>query len=869
MRLSFVVLLVVAACGAVLKPPEPNRRLDVHMSGELFDSDRGYRFAALPQEHANVVRLDVRYPVGSADDPPGKEGLAHLVEHLLFEVQFNRGETKTSVAAELGRLAIGWNAYTTPEYTTYVVTAPPAELDELLRLEVDRVSVGCAGLTPEIVAREREVVLIELRQRQGASGAALERQIVEAVYPANHPYRRVDSVETVSKLELADVCAFLAGPYLHGPAMVIASGAVDGPSLKTAAAKHFGRLRKRLPATREPPVPPTPQPGLTRIKADVDEPTLVALWPLPDASTPAYRFLSMTWPMIPSRMNGFGFVYEWGHGASWDTLGGPRAPVLAVQMKLSSASSLDDAKDALGKSVAYAIRSLGPERDSADWVASWEGQAESLLARWDSLGARNEMFGDFLQFETGTNFLPARIAELANTLPGSAKNLAKEWLAPSRARLLLIEPSGTSGALPQLTYHGGAEAHATQVDGTLADHPLPAPAPVMGLAAERYQLDNGLSVVLWPHGDAALVHGRLVVDSGTGHDPVGREGTASLVGADDVEADSLVFGTRDLATRVDSLVRSLTWELRLPGYGLTDEQKQFLRGQLRQQRTEERMHYATEVLGWLYGKTHPYARGSLSEASLDHISHDTVTSWARGHIVARNATLVIAGKFDPELVKKHIAYDADQVKAGSDSPALDATPAPRRASVHGVTTKAMATVELHAYFVAGRGLDADYPLRLVLEQVLDDRLASLRDKQAVTYGFAASYDPRVAGGMWTIGGEADAARAGEAATALLQILDEMRRDPESYRAAFVLARQRVLERLLVQTTSSAAVVERLVLLARFHAPDDYFNHVAQDVAKLTLSRMASFVATELDAQGQVFGAFGNQHPVEAAIATAR
>lgn len=62
---------------------------------------------------------------GSMDDPPGKEGLAHLVEHMLFDVEIPRGDKKTSISAELGRIALWWNAYTDKDHTTYQVLASP------------------------------------------------------------------------------------------------------------------------------------------------------------------------------------------------------------------------------------------------------------------------------------------------------------------------------------------------------------------------------------------------------------------------------------------------------------------------------------------------------------------------------------------------------------------------------------------------------------------------------------------------------------------------------------------------------------------------------------------------------------------------
>jgi zinc protease len=135
-RRSLVLgVAMVAACGAVLKPPAPDRRLNIQQSGSVFESSNGYRFAVLPQPESRVVRLDVRYPVGSADDPKGKEGLAHLVEHLLFDVEYSRGGTKTSVSAELGRLAISSNAETHADYTVYQTLFSSENLEDVIALE--------------------------------------------------------------------------------------------------------------------------------------------------------------------------------------------------------------------------------------------------------------------------------------------------------------------------------------------------------------------------------------------------------------------------------------------------------------------------------------------------------------------------------------------------------------------------------------------------------------------------------------------------------------------------------------------------------------------------------------------------------------
>ena len=871
-RSFFVSAVVLLGCGTVLKPPAPPSRLDVKMEGALFESGNGYRFATLPDADAKVIRIDFRYPVGSADDPPGKEGLAHLVEHLLFEVEVPRNGAKTSIGAELGRVALATNAFTYADTTIYVSLAAPSALDEIVRLEVDRLAVGCAGLTPEIFAREREVVLNELRQTQGTSGAAIQRVMMEAIYPSGHAYRRVDSVDTVAKLELEDVCEFLATAYQRGKAMLVVSGAVDGPALQAAAGRHFGRLKNRDVSAKPTPPPVRLDPGTVKLRADIDEPVLIATWALPPRATRDYRLLSMAWRYIPSRLEAFAFTYGWGHSGDWWIMGGAHAPVLAVVITLKSTGEAGEAISSAKKAAEFAERMMyrdGDDRESIRWRAQWQGQAESLLASWESLGSRNQLFGDFLQYDADEGFLIGRIDELTKATPREASDLADQWLAPGRARFLVIEPSGSPAVARGRSFTGGAEAHATRVDPALADQPLPAPATSLTANTIRYEVGNGISVVLWPHGKAPLVHGRLVVDSGTAHDPRASEGVTMLVGADDVAADSLVFHGRSLATRVDELVRSLAVELRYPGYELSDEDKAYMRGILRNRRAKERQAYQRDMGAALYGEDHPYARPSLNEDSLDKIHHDKVMGWARDHIVPRNAVLIIAGQFDADLVKRHIAYNADTVSSGSDSNDTHPDPRPRRRFITGVEEKPSPTVAIDVRFVGGKGMDRDHAKRLILEAVLSGVLSDLRGKRALTYGFQVAYSPRRAGGLWQLHGEVDAARAAEGATAIMTLLAQVRSDPESYRSAFVLARRKVLENLLMTAGDSGAIADRLTLLARFDLPDDFFDRIAEDVAATTLKDFHKFVGNELDGTGQVFGAFGNADAVDAAIGAAK
>lgn len=868
---SLVVAVAVLGCGAVLKPPAPDRRLNVQQTGSVFEASNGYRFAVLPEPQSSIVRLDVRYPVGSAHDPKGKQGLAHLVEHLLFDVEYARGGTRTSIGAELGKVALSWNAETHPDYTSYQTLLAPEQLEEVLELEVNRLAIGCAGLTPEIFAREREVVMNELRQRQGASGAQMQRVIRDALYPEDHPYRPVDSVETVAALALKDVCDFLATHYQRGKAVVVLSGDVDERAVQRAASKQFVRLRKRNVVAIPPPPQVNPKPGTVRVRADIDEPAaFIAIWSLPPMATSDYRLLSLGWPSIAWRLEQFAYMYKWGHSSFAQVLGGAHAPMLAVGIYLRSADDVEEARSSLEKSVRGAFEAFGHNREDDRWRARFYAGAEALLSRWESLGGRNTMLGDSLMLEQTPGFLVGRIAELQRSSPSEMRRLAREWLGAQHARYLVIEPSGTLAMSSGSTYGGGAGEHATVVDATLADTPLEVPQYRPRLRTERYALENGLQVVLWPHGSTPISRGRLVVDSGTGHEPLNKEGIASLIGASDVDLDSLSFESRELSIFVDNLIVELGLELRNPGLPLDDDQKDFIKARLRNKQSAERATYETSLRAAVYGESHPYARPQMTEASVGRLHHDLVRDWARDHVVAKNSTLIITGKFDPALIKRHIAYNVDQVSAGSDSADIEVSTAsaiPRY--VVGVAGKPSPTVELDVSFLSRPGVDKDYAKRLVLELVLDGELSKLRGERALTYGFYASWSPRKGGGEWRVSGEADASRAAEAATALLEILAAMRADPEAYRGSFVLARQKVVERLLLAANDSASVSEQLALLARFDLEDAFLERLPDEVGRVTLADFHAFLVREIPASRQVFGAFGNEAPAKAAVAAAR
>ncbi len=871
-----VALAVALGAGGCHERNAPGEYFRLATSGSRFESSNGYVFVVLPDPSAHMVRVDVRYPVGSARDPAGKEGVAHLVEHLLFAVEVPRGSGTTSISAELGRLAYYWNAETALDYTHYVAQGAPASLDGLLQLETERTRVGCHGITPAVFEREKEIVADELKQRRGASGSVLARRLFEALYPAGHPYRRADTVDSVRRIQPADVCRFLRDEVPLGKAIVVVSGAITEAQVRESARRHFASMPQRDLAGLRVPSPVPPAPGRVRLRADVDELTLLAAWPLPARSSREYRLLETVVGDIPDELDWFAELYEWGHSPAVAIIGGHYAPQLVVTVAINSPADADEAIEALGKALGSTYRSvyraaISDANDRA-WRRRWLPVAADLVGQYESIGSRAQLSADFVQFDASSAGLVDRVKDLDRADPEDVRAIAERWLDPDRARFVIIEPdsSATERVTSVSSFVAEPEVHRVSVDPAEADRPLDIPPVHLSIDAKRFRTAHGLTVVVWNRRSSPLVRAALVIDSGTAHDPPGQEGVALLQGADEVYDDQLVFSDADFGHATEQVVGRVTFPLHRIWHGvMTEPQRRVLRARLRRVLSTAHVRYEQDLVGALYGPSHPYARPPLTDASLSRIDGDRMSAWQHEHEVLANATLIVAGDVDRDGLDKFVRRLGEHVREGSDTPRVTEPPVTHAGFVVGAAPDREPLAQLDVAFVGGRGIDRQYALRLMLSQILDAKLAALRWEDALSYGFSASYAPRNAGGMWRVSGKVPPARAADAARILRHMLDAMRASPDAYRAEFVLARRKLVEAMAGSAVDSAAVLERLVLIERFGLRANFFDQLLADIARIRIDELHRFLTSELAAERQVFGAYGPRGSAEAAVAAAR
>src|SRR6266436_4805801 len=202
MLLSKLPMLIVALAGALSCVP----RAQAAPTVTDFTLGNGLEVVVIPDHRAPVVTHMIWYKVGAADETPGKSGLAHFLEHLMFKgTEKNPGDAFSRQVAEIGGQE---NAFTASDYTGFFQRVPRNNLKEVMALEADRIT-GLV-LTDDVVRPELNVVLEEQNMRVANSPAARLSQQMDAALYLNHPYGRpvIGWRQEIERLDRDDALAF-------------------------------------------------------------------------------------------------------------------------------------------------------------------------------------------------------------------------------------------------------------------------------------------------------------------------------------------------------------------------------------------------------------------------------------------------------------------------------------------------------------------------------------------------------------------------------------------------------------------------------------------------------------------------------------
>ncbi|MBV8609299.1 MAG: insulinase family protein, partial [Singulisphaera sp.] len=852
----------------------------------------GFKALVLPRSHAPVVVCDLYYPVGSADEPAGKSGLAHLVEHMLFKgtKRFPKGQIDRLAFVAAGQS----NAETSEDSTHYWFAFPSDRWELALTIEADRMQG--AAFDPREVEAERHVI-VEERARDLDSPLGRLDQTHLAVAYLRHPYRNpiLGWPDDLARIGVEDLRNFYQTHYRPDGAVLVVVGDVDPEAALDRIETHFGPLPRGQTERPSPLVDEPRQTGRRDFTLDDSESVARGLlgWHtvarrhrdgpvlhvLSDLLTCGRR--SRLWDALVERQQLATWVETAQEDARW-------AGQFLLQVE--AAPGVEPAR--LERAIAEVIGRIAEDGPTSEELtrsrhrleAAWRWEQEDLsglaaglgqVALWDDWRAWQGEHCAALAVEAddirrvASTYLSESSLTVGWSLPRPVRSMAvllPTEVAPKAPRPVVAPPSPERPIA--LAVHAGCSK--------LAD-----------FRPQRSVLPNGLRLVSERRPGTGIVALELFVDAGLLREArpglgylTGRmleEGTLTRPAGALAEAIEDIGGTLDVgATGASLRVRAEDLPLALelladvalrpafPGEALPWAKRR-IAAELQSDRDDPAFRAELIFRGLVYGD-YPSARDPRGSArEIARLTLDDVREHHRRHFTADNAFLVAVGDFEPRrlnaLVKTHF-----QVWPGRGEPA---PPLPRLVRSARPRVRRVAHPGAQVHIVLGHlGIPRSHPdfdALSVLDHILGsgpgftDRLSRLlRDEMGLAYsvggGITDSAD--VAPGLFRVyaGTTPD-----EADRAVAVIVDQVRAmhtgsfaDDEVDRARRYLAGAWVFD---FQTVEQRA--ERLLELERWGMGLDEPLQWPERIAQITPRQVRRAAKTHLDPSALIRVEYGS------------
>ncbi len=898
----------LAACGPSMINfgglPTDARSLQVSNHLQLLELTNGMRVALVPDDRTNLVSVDVRYLAGANQDPAGRAGLAHLLEHLTFTIP---GDSNgATLFDKLTSLTLWFNAYTSHDVTHYTSTALATRLDALLELEARRMEASCAAIPDAAFTRERDVVLAEDAQR--ATPWATARGAADrAVWGADHPYGRGVGSREVAAATKAEACAFYDDHYAPDRAIMVVVGNFDPAALQPRIGRRFGPIAKQARAALTRPVPVTPHGTASVHVADVERPTALIYLPAPAEDAPDEAKHDALLMLVRGELAALDRKTSWIHDVEVVYVGDGyrRATLVAVEVETSpqvedaAALVVRAARDILADDDrdGNADDADDPDdRDVADQLARARGlQQTSSITRDDRFTGKGIEVADYLTYAEHTEFVLAHLRATDALTGNGLVAYAKEVFDPARMHLATIAPSGKPasggrGRIAASDQEYDLPTWRTPINPADAERAEPLPKQPRALAVEEFRLANGLRVLMYAEPASPAFEARVLFPAGSLDEGAGPRGLATLAAAlldhdyrreyprpvyekltwalrlgtqlgASANEQTTEFTSRGLATFGDWHLWRLAWlldqgvydaaDLKAAKDGLGDEASDVTPREL-------------EVRQRLFGRTHPYAQAP-DPAALATISAGNLTAWRHRRLTTDGATLIVAGGFDPAAMHRHVVAlfgPLAKVPAAQRAPVPTPAPSPGPGWI-GARDRGAAQVTLSLHVLAASDARRQRAAREVLAAIIADRLRVVREGMGASYGVVGRYDVGAAGSTLTIEAALDPARAPRAAAAVMAELAALRGAIGA--SDFVRARRRLVSSALATSSDAHTVAEDLARVVREGGDLRELDRWAGELAGLTIADVAAVAERDLDPTRMVVAVGGAADAAKATL----
>jgi len=855
--------------------------------------DNGLTLLVHEDRKAPIVCVNVWYHVGSKNERPGRTGLAHLFEHLMFNGSGNFNDDYFKASEKVGATEL--NGTTSRDRTNYFQNAPKDALDFLLWLESDRMGFTLDVLDQARLDEQRGVVQNEKRQRDNQPYTIAHRLTTESIWPQGHPYawQVIGSMEDLDAATLDDAKSWFKDFYGAANATLVVAGDVAAQEVYEKVRLAFGNIPPGPPVTRQAQwIAKRSGTHRQRTEDRVPHARLYQAWNIPPYGTRDGTHLEMLAWLLADGQNARLYsrlvrdarlaTEVWAYASLGEIAGS-----FHVGATAAPGVELAAVEAAIDEELARLLND-GPDPQELTRVkAKADANFIRSLERIGGFGGKSDMLAMNSVFLGNPDYYQVRQQDIQDAAPGQLKAVANAWLADGK-HVLELRPF--------------PDYRVTGKDVDRSALPVPDIQPAVTFpAVQRAQLKNGLPVILAQRAGVPLVKMTLLADAGAMRDPDGLSGlaklTVSLLNDGTARRDAQAFEEAltllgasvsagcaletctltlsALTKNLDAALALYTELIREPAFTEADFQRRKEQGlaAVRREMREPATLALRMFLGLLYGKNHPYARpltGSGTEGDIARLTRDDCAGFYSRWVHPGNATLVVVGDITldailPKLDNALADWKRTGVTAPPAPPAPAAAPAVviidrpgsiQSAIVVGNLTPPRDTLDVLACSVLNQALGGTFTSRINM---------NLREDKNWTYGARSTLHAVRGPQPFYVSVQVQADKTADTLAELSRELQDMAAARPISEAEFETARKNQTLKLFGRWETLDSLEASLCDLITFNRPDDHFQTLPERYAQLTRGDVIAAARAILTPDALTWVIVGDREKIEDSI----
>jgi len=416
-----------------------------------FRLDNGLKLIVREDHRAPVVVSQLWYKVGSSYETPGKTGLSHALEHMMFKGSAKLGPGESSrVLRELGAEE---NAFTSDDYTAYYQVLASDRLSVAFELEADR--LASLRLPPEEFKRELEVIKEErrLRTEDNPSAKAYERFQALAFPASGYHTPTIGWMADLERMTVEELRAWYETWYVPNNATLVVVGDVVPSEVHALAQRYFGSIAQRpVPQAQIPLELSTPGQRLLTLHLPTQLPSLMMGFNVPGLATSkaprevhALRLIGALLDggysaRLPSRLER-GEELVSGAGSSYDAYTrGDSLFVLSATPNVQKGKTLTEVEAGLWRQ----LEDLKTTPPSTEELARVRAQViAGLVYERDSITSQATTIGQLETVGLSWQLMDGELAELSAVTPSDIQQAAQTYFTRDRLSVAHILPEDT------------------------------------------------------------------------------------------------------------------------------------------------------------------------------------------------------------------------------------------------------------------------------------------------------------------------------------------------------------------------------------------------------------------------------------------